>query len=115
MYVMHEPLAPVEKHLAIAADIRDSRLRRLYEYWLAKRGQRRFPSRRDIDPAAYRVRAACLSQLGRIDEAKAALAEFLRLTPDATVISTKAQVPLKQPEDIKRYIDALKLAGLRDS
>jgi len=66
-------------------------------------------------PGAYRVRAACLSQLGRIDEAKAALAEFLRRSPDATVTSTKAQVPLKRPEDIKRYVDALKEAGLRDS
>jgi tetratricopeptide (TPR) repeat protein len=66
-------------------------------------------------PGAYRVRAACLSQLGRIDEAKAALAEFLRLSPDATVTSTKAQVPLKRPEDLERYIDALKQAGLPDS
>ena len=66
-------------------------------------------------PGAYRVRTACLSQLSRIDEAKAAHAEFLRLGPDATVTSTTAQVPLKQPEDIKRYIDALKQAGLRDS
>jgi tetratricopeptide (TPR) repeat protein len=66
-------------------------------------------------PGPYRVRAVCLSQLGRIDEAKAALAEFLRLSPDATVNSTKAQVPLKRPEDMKRYIDALKQAGLRDS
>ena len=65
-------------------------------------------------PGAYRVRTACLSQLSRIDEAKAAHAEFLRLGPDATVTSTTAQVPLKQPEDIKRYIDALKQAGLRD-
>lgn len=66
-------------------------------------------------PGAYRVRAACLSQLGRIDEATAALAEFLRLAPDATVTSIKAQVPLKRPEDLKRYIDALKQAGLPDS
>jgi tetratricopeptide (TPR) repeat protein len=66
-------------------------------------------------PGAYRVRAACLSQLGRIDEAKAAFAEFLRLAPDATVTSIKAHVPLKRPEDLERYIDALKRAGLRDS
>jgi adenylate cyclase len=66
-------------------------------------------------PGAYRVRAACLSQLGRIDEATAALAEFLRLAPDATVTSTKAQALLKRPEDLKRYIDALKQAGLPDS
>ena len=66
-------------------------------------------------PGAYRVRAACLGQLGRVDEATAALAEFLRLSPDATVTSVMAQVPLQLPEDIKRYTEALKRAGLRDS
>ena len=66
-------------------------------------------------PGAYRVRAACLSQLDQVDEAKAALADFLRLAPSATVASTKAQVPLKKPEDLDRYIRALKRAGLPDS
>ena len=50
---MHELRPPVEKHSPAAADIRDERLQRLYEYWLAKRGQRRFPSRRDIDPVDF--------------------------------------------------------------
>ena len=45
------------------------------------------------------------------DRLKHPLAEFLHFTPDATVTSTMAQVPLKRPEDIKRYIDALKQAG----
>jgi adenylate cyclase len=66
-------------------------------------------------PGAYRVRAASLSQLGRIDEARSALADFLRLAPVATVASTKAQVPLKRPGDLDRYVEALKRAGLRDS
>jgi adenylate cyclase len=66
-------------------------------------------------PGAYRVRAASLSELGRIDEARSALADFLRLTPDATVASTRAQVPLKGPGDLDRYVAALKRAGLRDS
>jgi len=66
-------------------------------------------------PGAYRVRAASLSQLGRIDEARSALADFLRLVPDATVASTKAQVPLKRSDDLDRYLEALKRAGLRDS
>jgi adenylate cyclase len=66
-------------------------------------------------PGAYRVRAASLSQLGRIDEARSALADFLRLAPAATVASTKAQVPLKRSGDLDRYVDALKRAGLRDS
>jgi adenylate cyclase len=66
-------------------------------------------------PGAYRVRAASLSELGRIDEARSALADFLRLAPDATVASTRAQVPLKGPGDLDRYVAALKRAGLRDS
>ena len=37
----------------IASDVKDSRLRRLYEYWLAKKGRRRFPARRDIDPVDF--------------------------------------------------------------
>jgi tetratricopeptide (TPR) repeat protein len=66
-------------------------------------------------PGAYRVRAASLSELGRIDQARSALADFLRLAPDATVASTRAQVPLKGPGDLDRYIAALKRAGLRDN
>jgi hypothetical protein len=33
-----------------SSEIIDARLRRLYEYWNAKRGDRPAPSRRDIDP-----------------------------------------------------------------
>jgi adenylate cyclase len=66
-------------------------------------------------PGAYRVRAASLSELGRIDEARSALTDFLRLVPDATVASTRAQVPLKGAGDLDRYVAALKRAGLRDS
>jgi len=37
----------------IAAQIREPRLLRLYEYWTARRGTRRFPTRRDIDPLDF--------------------------------------------------------------
>jgi adenylate cyclase len=66
-------------------------------------------------PGIYRLRAACLSQLDRVDEAKTALADFLRLVPDANVASTKAQIPLKRSEDLERYVEALRRAGLPDS
>jgi tetratricopeptide (TPR) repeat protein len=66
-------------------------------------------------PGVYRLRTACLSQLGRVEDAKAALADFLRLVPDADVATTKPQIPLKRPEDLERYIEALKRAGLRES
>ncbi|HEV2546210.1 MAG TPA: PAS domain-containing protein [Stellaceae bacterium] len=50
---MQEILTPVEIQRPALVDIRDARLRRLYEYWLEKRGDRRFPSRRDIDPIDF--------------------------------------------------------------
>jgi len=37
----------------IAAEIRDSRLRRFHAYWLQKRGQRPMPARRNIDPLDF--------------------------------------------------------------
>jgi len=37
----------------ILATITDDALRRLYQYWNEKRGSRRFPARRDIDPLDF--------------------------------------------------------------
>ena len=45
-----------------------------------------------------------MSELGRTDEARSALADFLRVAPDATVASTRAQVPLKGPGDLDRLM-----------
>jgi len=38
----------------LPSQIEDPRLARLYEYWLSRKGTRRFPSRRDIDPIDFR-------------------------------------------------------------
>jgi len=37
----------------IAANLREPKLRRFYEYWTAKRGGRRLPARRDLDPLDF--------------------------------------------------------------
>ena len=37
----------------ILSTIADDNLRRLYQYWSGKRGDRRFPARRDIDPLDF--------------------------------------------------------------
>ena len=63
-------------------------------------------------PGPYRLRAACLSELGRMEEARAALAEFLRFVPGATIASMRAQLPLKNPDDFERYASALRRIGL---
>jgi hypothetical protein len=46
-------ITEAERHVFIASDVDDSRLRRLYEYWRDKKGTRRFPGRRDIDPLDF--------------------------------------------------------------
>ena|SRR5689334_10833774 len=38
----------------VRGELRDTRLRRLYDYWSTCRGQRRWPARRDIDPLEFR-------------------------------------------------------------
>jgi TolB-like protein/Tfp pilus assembly protein PilF len=63
-------------------------------------------------PGPYRLRAACLGELGRLEEARAALADFLRFMPGATVTSMRAQLPLKNPDDFERYARALRRVGL---
>jgi hypothetical protein len=37
----------------VAANLRDPKLRRFYDYWLGKRGNRRMPARRDLDPLDF--------------------------------------------------------------
>ena len=42
-------------HLAdVSAGIHDPRLARLYAYWAQRKGSRRFPARRDLDPVDLR-------------------------------------------------------------
>jgi hypothetical protein len=38
----------------LADEIQDPRLARLYDYWLERKGSRRYPTRRDIDPVDLR-------------------------------------------------------------
>ena len=38
----------------LPSQIEDPRLTRLYDYWLSRKGSRRFPSRSDIDPLDFR-------------------------------------------------------------
>jgi hypothetical protein len=38
----------------LPSQIEDRRLAQLYDYWLSRKGSRRFPSRGDIDPLDFR-------------------------------------------------------------
>ncbi|MEJ2122367.1 MAG: tetratricopeptide repeat protein [Alphaproteobacteria bacterium] len=66
-------------------------------------------------PAALQLLAASYAQLGRIDEARDAIDQLLRVVPGQTVETAGSQLPLKRPEDMERYLDGLRNAGLPDS
>jgi hypothetical protein len=50
--------------------------------------------------------------MGRVKEAATALNEVLLLIPGMTTDDVKKQVPFKKPDDMERYIDGLRKAGL---
>jgi TolB-like protein/Tfp pilus assembly protein PilF len=56
--------------------------------------------------------AACLAQLGRLDEASTALAEARRLRPDCSL--AKMRTRDFSPGDSKRFIEGLRKAGLSE-
>ena len=61
---------------------------------------------------AYRQRAAALAALGRLEEARKDLGILLELLPGLTVSKVRAGVPIKDPEAMERWLDALRKAGL---
>jgi adenylate cyclase len=63
-------------------------------------------------PANHRLRAACLVQLGRIDEARRSVDEWMRLAPNATLSTLRARLPLQRDADYERYANALRRAGM---
>ena len=56
--------------------------------------------------------AATLAAMGRIDEARAEIAEFLKVNPGWTLQNIRKVRPYKNLEDLDRVIDALRQAGL---
>jgi len=63
-------------------------------------------------PTPWRHLAASLGQLGRLDEARAAVAELLRLVPGTTVDHTVRRAPISHPGHLERFAEGLRKAGL---
>ena len=59
------------------------------------------------------AKSAILAELGRREEARNAIAHILARWPDAT-IKTIRNAPFQENKDWKRYLDALREAGLPD-
>lgn len=56
--------------------------------------------------------ASCYAHLGRLEEARAAAAEVLRLVPNFSLEGLK-NLPIKDPAVLEREIDAWRKAGLK--
>ncbi|MEE8258222.1 MAG: BTAD domain-containing putative transcriptional regulator [Sphingomonadales bacterium] len=63
-------------------------------------------------PSGHRLLAASLGQMGEDKKARAAVKEVLRLIPDQTLGNLKVQLPYKDPEVIKHFLEGLRRGGL---
>jgi TolB-like protein len=63
------------------------------------------------NPTYRRQLATSYAMMNRIDEAQAALQEYLRLEPNHTIADSR-KIPSKIPEHLERFIDGLRRAGL---
>ena len=65
-----------------------------------------------LSTMAYRWMAAAYGQLGREQEAKAAVEHYLKLTPDFSIARHLQMVPFGHAADREHYVDGLRKAGL---
>ena len=62
--------------------------------------------------AGYRRLAATYPYLGRLEEARTAMAKFRKLEPQASIELYARTEPFRRKEDLKHYLDGLRKAGL---
>ena len=65
------------------------------------------------NPTFRRQLASACALSGRMDEARAALKDYLRLEPNHT-IADASKVPAKIQEHLDRFVDGLRIAGLSE-
>jgi adenylate cyclase len=71
-----------------------------------------FRKGRPLGDAGYRWLAAAYGQLGREQDAKAAAAQYLKLTPDFSLTRHLQMLHFQHAEDREHYADGLRKAGL---
>ena len=77
-------------------------------YDMAKKSARMYP---DWD-TTYRAMIPALAQLGRIEEARSAVAKLLELSPTATVSRIRETYPIRNPEFLNMVLNGMTAAGL---
>jgi adenylate cyclase len=63
-------------------------------------------------PLALRGRPNALAQLGRLEEAREALKDFLAVSPNYTVARGRTVIFFREEQDFQHYMDGLRIAGL---
>jgi adenylate cyclase len=65
------------------------------------------------NPSALGAAAASFALVGRLEEARKVAARFLEVVPEARISRAGAPIfNLRRPEDLARYVEGLRLAGL---
>jgi adenylate cyclase len=63
---------------------------------------------------AYRLLAATYAQLGRLEEARRAASELLKINPDFSIERYTSRAPYQDKALLAKYVEGLRLAGLPD-
>ncbi len=63
-------------------------------------------------PGGWRHLAVGTAHLGNLDAARTAIDELLRLVPHESIGRVRTMVPLTRAEDVERFLDGLRKAGL---
>jgi TolB-like protein/class 3 adenylate cyclase len=66
------------------------------------------------NPSALRAAAASFALAGRLEEARKVAARFLEVFPEARTSRAQAPFYFRRPEDLARYVEGLRLAGLAE-
>ncbi len=64
---------------------------------------------------AYRDLAVFLTAAGKLDEARAALAEFNRAGPRQTLTTMRAALRFMHPKLLANYVEGLRIAGMPEA
>ncbi|MER9228672.1 adenylate/guanylate cyclase domain-containing protein [Mesorhizobium sp. M0437] len=62
--------------------------------------------------SAYRLLAATYAQLGRLEDARRAASELLKLNPEFSIERYSSRAPYRDKALLARYVEGLRLAGL---
>ena len=82
------------------------------KYEEAIAAQKRCLTRGPTYLAPHRALAVIFSELGRKEEARAEVAEMLKISPHASLGGQKERLPFKDQAVLARYLDGLRKAGL---